>query len=76
MLVHEGVALLVLVNGGGRNATGNDLAKKAIHGASSLQERERFGLRKRDSFAVGDAMLQIYADAPRWREKTVILLIK
>ena len=43
MKVREGVALLVLVNGGGGNAPVNDLAKEATHGETSVQERDRAG---------------------------------
>lgn len=42
--IRKGVALLVLVDCGRRDASSNDLAKEAIHGAYSLQERGRFGL--------------------------------
>jgi hypothetical protein len=40
--VREGVALLVLVDGGGGDASINDLAKEATHGAFSVQERDTF----------------------------------
>ena len=36
--VGKGVALLVLVDGGGGNASFNDLAEKATHGDTSVQE--------------------------------------
>jgi hypothetical protein len=40
--VREGVALLVLVDGGGGYASVNNFAKEATHGAFSLQERDGF----------------------------------
>jgi len=40
--IREGVALLVLVDGGGGYASVNDLAKEATHGAFSVQERDTF----------------------------------
>jgi hypothetical protein len=38
MEVRESVALLVLVDGGGGDASVNDLAKEATHGETSVQE--------------------------------------
>jgi hypothetical protein len=40
--VREGIALLILVDGGGGDASVNDLAKEATHGAFSVQERDTF----------------------------------
>jgi hypothetical protein len=39
MNVGERVAPIVLINGGRRNASVNDLAKQAAHDANSAQER-------------------------------------
>src|ERR1039458_5141806 len=39
MNVRKGVALVVLVDGGGGNASINDLAKEATHSGNSVQER-------------------------------------
>ena len=36
--IGEGVALLVLVDGGGGNASVNNLAKDATHGETSVQD--------------------------------------
>ncbi len=44
MDVCEGVAELILVEGGGGNAPFNDHAKEAAHGAFSLQERGGVGV--------------------------------
>jgi predicted Zn-dependent protease len=38
MKVREGVALLVLVDGGGGYASVNDLAKEATHSDTSVQD--------------------------------------
>ena len=43
MKVREGVALLVLVDGRGGDASVNDLAKEATHSETSVQERDRAG---------------------------------
>jgi hypothetical protein len=40
MKVREGVALVVLVDGRGRDGPVNDLAKDAAHGVISVQERQ------------------------------------
>jgi hypothetical protein len=40
MKVREGVALIVLVDGGRGYASVNDLAKEATHGETSVQERD------------------------------------
>ncbi len=42
--VGEGVALVVLVNGLGRNASIDNLAEEAAHFGFSLHERERLGI--------------------------------
>ena len=39
--VREGIAELVLVDGGGRNGSFNDLAEEAAHGVTSVQECRR-----------------------------------
>jgi hypothetical protein len=39
MNVRKGVAEIVLVDGGGGNASFDDLAEEATHNASSLQEQ-------------------------------------
>jgi hypothetical protein len=40
MNVGKGITLVVLVDGGGGNASVNDFAKKAAHGETSVQERQ------------------------------------
>lgn len=40
MNVGEGVTLVVLVDGGGGNASVNDFAKDAAHGETSVQQRQ------------------------------------
>ena len=50
--VREGIALLVLVDGGGGDASINDLAKEATHGAFSVQERDTLMHEKRSALSV------------------------
>jgi hypothetical protein len=40
MNIGKGVALVILVDGSGRNASFDDLAKQAAHGETSVQDAQ------------------------------------